>query len=62
MIKNSCLTNISEIDFSNANINNIDFLTNRTLENLDILYLNNNNIDDISVFTVEKIHFHNLKN
>ena len=60
LIKNAYLKNIERIDFSNANIKNIDFLTNNTLVNLQYLYLNNNNIEDISIFDDDKIHFHSL--
>ena len=60
LIKNAYLRNIEEIDFSNAGIKNIDFLANSTLKNLRELSLKENNIEDISIFTVEKIHFHEL--
>ena len=49
LIKNANLKNISEINFSNANINNIDFLRNETLRNLRELHLSGNNIEDISL-------------
>ena len=55
------LKNITILAFSDANINNLDFLKNDTLINLDKLYLNNNNIEDISIFDDNKIHFHNLR-
>ena len=61
LIKNANLKNISEINFSNANINNIDFLRNETLRNLRELYLSNNNIEDISLINDDKIYFHDLK-
>ena len=60
IIKNAYLSNIEVIDFSNAGINNIDFLTNNSLKNLRNLSLNNNSINDISILTVENIHFNNL--
>jgi hypothetical protein len=61
LIKNANLKNISVINFSNANINNIDFLRNETLRNLRELYLSNNNIEDISLINDDKIYFHDLK-
>ena len=61
LLNKAFLTSIIKIDFSNAGINNIDFLANNTLENLKYLSLNKNNIEDISILTEEKIHFHNLK-
>ena len=61
LIKNANLKNISEINFSNANINNIDFLRNETLRNLRELKLSNNNIEDISLINDDKIYFHDLK-
>ena len=61
LIKNVILKNIKIIKFSNANINNIDFLANDTLVNLKKLYLDNNNIEDISIFDDDKIHFHELQ-
>ena len=61
LIKNANLKNISVINFSNANINNIDFLRNETLRNLRELKLSNNNIEDISLINDDKIYFHDLK-
>ena len=60
-IKNIIFKNIEIIKFSNADINNLDFLTNNTLVNLRQLYLDHNNIDNISIFDDDKIHFHELK-
>ena len=60
-IKNACLSNIRTIDFSNSGINNIEFLKNNSLGNLKNLNLNDNHIDDISIFTVENIQFHDLE-
>ena len=61
MIKNVIFKNIKIIRLSNADINNINFLTNNTLGNLRKLYLDKNNIEDISVFDDDKIHFHELE-
>ena len=61
MIKNVIFKNIKIIRLSNTDINNIDFLTNDTLGNLRELYLDKNNIEDISVFDDDKIHFHELE-
>ena len=61
MIKNVIFKNIKIIRLSNTDINNIDFLTNNTLGNLRELYLDKNNIEDISVFDDDKIHFHELE-
>ena len=61
LFKKAILKNIEIIEFSNASINNIDFLTNNTLLNLKELNLNNNNIEDISIFDNEKIHFQKLE-
>ena len=60
VIKNSNLEKIKILDFSNAGINNLDFLMNNTLKNLEKLYLKNNNIEDISIFDDDIIHFKNL--
>ena len=60
LIQKVNLKNIRSLDFSNAGINNLDFLTNDTLANLRTLYLNNNSIEDIRIFDNDKIHFHEL--
>ena len=60
MIQKVNLRNIRSLNFSNAGINNLYFLTNDTLANLSKLYLNNNNIEDISIFDNDKIHFYVL--
>ena len=60
LIEKANLENIVCINFSNMGIKNLDFLANDTLVNLDLLYLNNNNIEDISIFDEDKIHFHKL--
>ena len=60
LIQKVNLENIRSLDFSNAGISNLDFLTNNTLVNLEKLYLNNNNIEDISIFDDDKIHFSKL--
>lgn len=49
--------NIYKLNLSNLNIKNIDFLSNRTLYSLRILDLDSNKIEDISIFTTEKISF-----
>ena len=61
LIKNCMFKNIKTIDLSFSGINNIDFLTNNSLVNLEKLNLSNNNIEDISVFDDDKIYFHVLK-
>ena len=61
LLKNAILTNIEILEFYDAGINNIDFLSNNTLLNLKKLYLNNNNIEDISIFDDDKIHFQKLE-
>ena len=61
LFKNVVLTNIEIINFSNTDVNNLDFLTNDTLINLKELYLNNNKIEDISIFVYDQIYFHKLK-
>lgn len=66
LLKNLNLYKIVELNLSNINLNNIDFLINRTLNNLKILNLDSNKIEDISIFTKEQLNFSlyklNLKN
>ena len=54
--------NIEILDFSSTGLKDIEFLTNNSLINLKELLLSNNEIEDISIFNIEKIHFHKLKN
>ena len=46
-----------ELNLSNLNIKNIDFLSNRTLTYLKVLNLDSNMIEDISIFTNENLQF-----
>ena len=57
ILKNINLYRIYELKLANLNINNIDFLSNQTLTGLRILDLDNNRIEDISIFTQEKVKF-----
>ena len=57
ILKNINLYRIYELKLANLNINNIDFLSNQTLTGLRILDLDNNKIEDISIFTQEKVKF-----
>jgi len=57
ILNNINLYRIYELKLENLNINKIDFLSNSTLTGLRILDLDNNKIDDISIFTKEKIKF-----
>ena len=53
--------NIEILNLSNIGINNIDFLTNNSLINLKELWLSKNKIEDISILTIDQVHFNNLK-
>ena len=55
------LENIYDLNLSNIDLKNIDFLSNKSLKNLKKLNLDNNNIEDISIFKVENISFNNLE-
>ena len=57
ILKNIKLDRIRELYLANLNIKNIDFLSNATLSSLKILDLDSNKIEDISIFTKEKVNF-----
>ena len=57
ILKNINFNLIYKLNLSNLNIKNIDFLSNRTLTSLKLLYLDSNKIEDISIFTKENIYF-----
>jgi len=57
ILKNIKLDRIRELYLANLNIKNIDFLSNATLSSLRILDLDSNKIEDISIFTKEKVNF-----
>ena len=57
ILKNINFDFIYELNLSNLNIKNIEFLSNRTLTSLKLLYLDSNKIEDLSIFTNEKIYF-----
>ena len=62
IIKDLNLEKIDNLILDNINLKNIEFLTNKSLYNLKVLNLDNNKIEDISIFQKEKINFNNLKN
>ena len=57
ILKNMNLYRIYELKLANLNLTNIDFLSNNSLHNLRILDLDSNKIEDISIFTKEKVFF-----
>ena len=57
ILKNIKLYRIYELNLANLNLKNIDFLSNITLAGLKILDLDSNQIEDISIFTTEKVNF-----
>ena len=62
ILKDLNLTSVYTLNLTNINLKNIDFAKNKTLHNLDRLYLDSNKIEDISIFSNDDIGIRNVYN